>query len=113
MIRPIHLCLERLTNEEGVQERLKTKQKLNERNGTLFATLIDDAHVHVDTTDGYGKRAVEVRVWEKEKGDQIARGEDAGKEAGLDGTTNESVQDRVRLAETSSRTGEDDHQRRW
>jgi hypothetical protein len=73
----------------------------------------DDAHVRVDTPDGYGEHAVEGRVRENDKGDQIAHGENAGKETRLDGTTDKSVQNRIRLAETSPRAGEDGHQRRW
>ena len=69
-----------------------------------------DAHVRVDTTDRNGKHAIEIRVRENDKSDQIAQSEDAGEEASLDGTPNESVQNCIRLAETSSRTGKNDDQ---
>ena len=46
-----------------------------------------------------------------DKRDQVSNGEDPSKKTCLDSTPNELVQNCIRLAETSSRTGEDDHQR--
>ena len=74
---------------------------------------VDGTHISVDTTNGYGEHAVEVRVRENDNGDQIAHGENAGEKTRLDGTTNKSVQNRIRLAETSSRAVENGHQRSW
>ena len=79
--------------------------------GTL--AYVDYTHISVDTTNGYGEHAVEVRVRENDNGDQIAHGENAGEKTRLDGTTNKSVQNRIRPAETSSRAAEHDHQRTW
>jgi hypothetical protein len=73
----------------------------------------EDAHIRVDTTDGNSEHAVEVRLRENDKSDQLTQSEEAGEEASLDSTTNKSVQNCIRLAETSSRTGKDDHQRNW
>ena len=70
----------------------------------------EDTHIRVDTTDGNAEHPVEIHVRENDKSDQITQSEDAGKEASLDGTTNKSVQNCIRLADTSSRTGEDDDQ---
>ena len=61
----------------------------------------------------YGEHAVEGRVRENDNDDQIAHGENAGEETRLDGTTNKSVQNRICLAETSSRAAENGHQRNW
>ena len=90
------------------QER---KQKLCEWTARLC--YVDDTHIRVDTTNGYAEHDVGCRVRENDKSDQNTHGEYDGKETRLDGTANKSVQDCIRLAETSSRTGEDDHQRYW
>ena len=80
---------------------------------TAQPLYVEDAHIRVDTTNGYGEHTVEIRVRENDKRDQVAHGEDPGEETCLDGTPNKSVQDCIRLAETSSRTGEDDDQNSW
>ena len=79
--------------------------------GTL--AYVDYTHISVDATNGYGEHGVEGRVRENDEGDQTAHGENAGEETRLNGTTNKSVQNRIRLAETSSRAAEHDHQRSW
>ena len=73
----------------------------------------DDTHIRVDSTNGNAKHTVEVRVWENDECDQVGNGEDPSKETRLDGTPYKSVQNCIRLAETSSRTGKDDNQRSW
>jgi hypothetical protein len=70
----------------------------------------EDTHIRVDTTNGDGEHAVEIRVRENDESDQITQSEDTGEEACLDGTANKSVQNCIRLANTSSRTGKDDDQ---
>jgi hypothetical protein len=74
---------------------------------------VGDAHIRVNTTKGKGKHAAQIRVREKEIGDQISQGEDTGEETRLDGTANKSVQNRIRVAETSTRAGEYDGQSNW
>ena len=71
---------------------------------------VDDTHIRVDATNGNSEHAIEIRVRENNKSDQITHGEDPSEETCLNGTTNKSVEDRIRLLETSSGTGEDDDQ---
>ena len=112
MIRAVHLCPKRLTSKEGVQDGLPRK-KTKSYEWTAHFCYMDDTHIRVDTTNGYAEHDVGCRVRETDKSDQNTHGEYDGKETRLDGTANKSVQNCIRLAETSSRTGEDDHQRNW
>ena len=64
-------------------------------------------------TKGYGKHPVGGRVWKNNKCDHITHGEEAGEKTCLYGATNKSAQNGISLAETSSQTGEDDHQHGW
>lgn len=70
-------------------------------------------HVRVYTTNRNREHAVEIHGWENDKSNQIAHGEDSGEETCLDCTTNESIQNCIRLSETSSRTREDEDQSSW
>ena len=74
---------------------------------------VEDTYIRVDTTKRYGEHSISIRVWQKDKSDQVSHGKDHGEETRLDGTTNKSVQNCIRLAETSARTGEDDDQSNW
>ena len=71
----------------------------------------EDAHIRVDTSNGNGEHAVEIRLRENDKSDQITQREDPSEKTCLDGTSNKSVENCVRLVETGSRTGKDDDQR--
>ena len=109
MIRAVHLCLERLTRKEGVQEGLAKKIK------SLHSTFrcAEDTHIRVDATDRYGEHTVKIRVRQNDESDQVTHGKYPGEETRLDGTTNKSVQNCIRLTETGSRTGKDDDQSNW
>jgi len=86
----------------------KKERKIKLLDGTFHCT--EDPHIRVDTTNGNGEHAIEIRAREKDKGDQISHSEGDGEEACLDGTTNKSIQNRIRLAKACSRTGQDDDQ---
>ena len=94
-------------SDSGSSKTKETKIKLLD---SIFRCA-DDAHICIDTTAGNGEYAIDIHVRENEKSDQTTQSEDAGEKASLDGATNESVQNCLRLAETSLRTGNDDHQR--
>ena len=67
-----------------------------------------ETHVRVDSSDWDGKHAIHVGVWPTGERDQVTKREDAREESRLDGTANETVDDRVGLPEPGTRPGEDD-----
>ncbi len=69
---------------------------------------IDNTHIRVDTTNGNSKHTVEICVRQNNKRNQITHGEDPGEETCLDGTTDKSVDNGIRLAGTGSQTREGD-----
>ena len=96
-----------------MSKRVFEERKQKSYEWTAHFHYVDDTHIRVDTANWYGERDIDGRVRENDKSDQITHAEYDGKETRLDGTANKSVQNCIRLAETSSRTGEDDHQRNW
>ena len=108
-----HLCIEQLAGKKAIQESLPRRNKIKSSQRMAHLSYVDDAHIRVDTTKGNGKHAAQIGVREKDKGHQITQGEDAGEESRLDGTTNKSIQNCIRVTETSSRTGEYDGQSNW
>lgn len=75
--------------------------------------FVGDTHIRIDTTEGNGKHAEESCARQNNKTDQIAQGKNDGEETCLDSTPNKSVQNRICVLETSSRTGENHHQCNW
>lgn len=89
-IRASHLCPERFAAKKGIQQGLeKRKIQVCVRHHSQY---VNDTHIRVDATNGDGEHAIETRVWENKKSNQIAHGEDPGEESGLNGTTNESIE---------------------
>lgn len=76
-----------------------------------LAGRIDDGdggtYVRIDTADGVSEHGVKVGVTMENEGEQVGEGEDRDKEPGLDGTTDEAVDDGIGTTEACLRLGED------
>ena len=64
-------------------------------------------HVGVDTTNGNGKHAVKICVRQSEESQKISKGENTGKEASLNGATDQAVEDAVRSSDARLWSRED------
>ncbi len=87
----------------------RVQQSLSEAGS---AGRIDDAtegpYVRVDTADGVGEHGVKVSVTMENEGEQVGESEDGDEEPGLDGTTDEAVDDGIGTTEAGLRLGEDE-----